>query len=106
MRDKMDTENITAIKEERNLDYYYKIAKFLFIVLIVPALGVFAVNQALEFRYKSVLLQTPCTVCMDLNPAVKDCMVRKDTLYSDKDGTWKTLDNWNNISIEFNDTLK
>jgi len=43
------------------------------IIMLVVALGVFAINQTLEFRYKSELLQAPCSLCTQLNPQFEDC---------------------------------
>jgi len=43
------------------------------IVLIVIGLGLFALNQVLTFYYKSEFLQTPCALCEELNPHLKDC---------------------------------
>jgi hypothetical protein len=44
------------------------------IVLAILSLGLFAVNQVLSFRYKSVFLQTPCELCVNLNPHLEKCI--------------------------------
>lgn len=44
------------------------------ILLVVVGLGIFAVNQALEYKYRSVFLQTPCNVCKELNSNQSTCI--------------------------------
>jgi predicted nucleic acid-binding Zn ribbon protein len=66
------------VKEEvkerkRNKDLHYYLVQAL-VILAVVALGLLVVNQALEYRYKSVFLQQPCSVCKDLNPKVAHCL--------------------------------
>jgi hypothetical protein len=38
------------------------------LILLVVALGTLAINQTLEYFYKSRFLQTPCSLCKELNP--------------------------------------
>lgn len=33
-------------------------------------LGTFAVNEVLEYNYRSQFLQAPCSLCEELNPGV------------------------------------
>jgi disulfide bond formation protein DsbB len=39
--------------------------------LIVIALGLFIINQFLEFRYSAELLMQPCDLCLKLNPQIR-----------------------------------
>ena len=48
------------------LEYYYKIARFVFIILLVASLGVFLINQALEYSYRAEFLKAPCSLCKEL----------------------------------------
>jgi len=43
------------------------------IIIGVVALGLVAVNQFLELRYKAVFLSTPCDLCKELNPRLEVC---------------------------------
>lgn len=47
--------------------------KALIIIGLVVGVGLFCVNQYLEFRYSAYLLNTPCAVCRELNPQVEEC---------------------------------
>jgi hypothetical protein len=38
------------------------------LILLVVGLGMLAANQTLKFFYKSQFLQTPCSLCKELNP--------------------------------------
>lgn len=49
-----------------------KLTAILIIVLII-SLGVFSVNQSLNYFYKSKFLQSPCKLCEELNPHLKSC---------------------------------
>lgn len=44
------------------------------ILLLTIATGLWCVNQALEYRYKSEFLQKPCELCARLNPAQGHCI--------------------------------
>lgn len=46
----------------------YSIVKFCLIIIVVVALGLFAINQFFAWHYKIVFLKTPCDLCMELNP--------------------------------------
>jgi hypothetical protein len=62
------------VKEKKGVrDFRYYSVQAL-ILLAVVTLGVFAVNQVLEYRYNSVLLQAPCKICTDLNPKIAPCL--------------------------------
>jgi hypothetical protein len=43
------------------------------IIIGVIALGLFVLNQFISWRYKALLLQTPCDICRELNPSVENC---------------------------------
>lgn len=67
---------------KKSIDSYIAIARFLLIIALVISLGLFAVNQLLEYRYKSVFLQKPCALCLELNPKVSEqCFIREEKLY-------------------------
>ncbi len=42
--------------------------KLIFIIVLVVALGLLAINQYFEWHYKMKFLQGPCDLCMELNP--------------------------------------
>lgn len=44
-----------------------------FIIIGVVALGLVAVNQFLEIKYKVVFLSAPCDLCTELNPKLETC---------------------------------
>lgn len=43
------------------------------IIIGVVALGLLAVNQFLEFKFKAHFLGDPCNLCEELNPHLKKC---------------------------------
>jgi hypothetical protein len=43
------------------------------IIIGVVAVGMIAFNQVLGYFYKSEFLQTPCELCVKLNPEWKQC---------------------------------
>ena len=47
--------------------------KEIIIILSIILLGLFVVNQTLEFYYKSEFLQSPCGLCQKLNPLIEPC---------------------------------
>lgn len=53
---------------------YINLAKFILIILIVIALGVFIVNQVMSYRYKVVFIKTPCDLCAQLNKNQSKCI--------------------------------
>lgn len=75
----MVPENIASIKEVKDISYYSARARFMFIVLLIPVLGLIAVNQILEFHYKTEFLKTPCSLCAELNPGVQQCITEINT---------------------------
>lgn len=44
------------------------------IIIGVVSLGLFAINQFTSWRYKNLLLQTPCDLCINLNPHLESCL--------------------------------
>ena len=44
------------------------------ISLLIICIGLFALNQFLEFKYKVEFLKTPCTVCAELNKNQSKCV--------------------------------
>ncbi len=48
-------------------------AKLLLIIFLVVSVGLFAVNQFVEFRYSAELLTTPCEFCLKLNKNIDLC---------------------------------
>jgi hypothetical protein len=53
------------------------------IVLLVVGAGLFAINQYLNYRYKSVFLSSPCTLCVEVNPALEHCFKIKEKVNYD-----------------------
>lgn len=43
------------------------------IILGVVALGLLAVNQFLAYQFKAEFLASPCDLCIELNPHLKNC---------------------------------
>lgn len=43
------------------------------IVIIIVACGLVSLNAFLEFKYKAELLDTPCELCVKLNPEWERC---------------------------------
>lgn len=87
---KEEVESTPSTPMPTGIDYYYRVGRFITVMLLVVCLGVFAVNQALEFRFKSVFLQTPCQLCGDLNkkqaPCIDACFKPSVTEYSNPFG--------------------
>lgn len=79
------------------LQEWYLWARFLFIIVLVVAVGVFAVNQALEYRYKAEFLKTPCNLCKELNKnqsvCIEGCFKYELRLFPDSLGNWKDYSN-------------
>lgn len=77
-------------KEVRSFNSYLV---SLAIIIGVVALGVFTLNQIIEYRYKMVLLQAPCNVCKDLNKnqskCIDKCFTIERQLYPGLNGEWK-----------------
>lgn len=70
----MEEKDKGEVKEQKRVrDFRYYLVQVL-ILLAVVALGLLVVNQVLEYRYKSVFLQTPCNVCKDLNANQSICI--------------------------------
>ena len=58
----------------------------LLIILLVIAIGMFAVNQSLAYYYKSQFLQSPCSLCLTLNERLEPCFKEQLTIYKDNKG--------------------
>jgi len=67
-----------------------EILKTIAIILIVVAIGTFAVNQVLTYYYIAEFLKTPCKLCRDLNEDVDKCLTEegKITTYWNSTGGW------------------
>ena len=83
---------IKTIKREHKF-----IAMIVLYTLVVCAVGFFAINQYLEYRYKTELLMKPCESCIDANPeqagCLNNCFSFEIAIYNDPTtGQWKTLD--------------
>jgi len=59
-------EMIEELKEYSIKDW----ALLILVVLIVVGLGLFAVNQFYEYRYKTYTLKYPCQLCEEINPHI------------------------------------
>lgn len=66
------------------------------IVFLVVAVGLFAINQFIEFKFKSTFLQKPCNVCQEFNPnqsrCIEECFTVRRTVFSDANGNWLGYD--------------
>jgi hypothetical protein len=62
------------IKEKSIKDYIM----MALIVLSVVAIGLFVVNQTLEFFYKAEFLKSPCGLCEELNQNYCDTKINKE----------------------------
>jgi hypothetical protein len=51
----------------------YNIGKFLIMILIIVALGMFIFNQTFSWYYKAELVTKPCDLCLKLNPENSLC---------------------------------
>lgn len=78
------------------------------IIIGVVALGLVAVNQYLEFRYKATFLSTPCDLCKELNPRLDSYFKSALTVYTDPLGNEITPEEYkegvnkkNNYQINF-----
>jgi hypothetical protein len=71
-------------------------------ILLIISLGLFALNQTLDYIYKAQFLKNPCQLCMQLNPDVQDCIIMKENIYFKNNLSWDkplTLDY--NITINY-----
>ena len=50
-----------------------QLSKFILIIIVVIAIGIFIVNQTINIMYKSKLIQQPCELCRELNPQFDQC---------------------------------
>ena len=53
--------------------------KGLLIIITTIAMGMLLVNQAFGWHYKTQFLKTPCTLCEELNPHLRECFKIKST---------------------------
>lgn len=60
---------IVELKQYRAFDW----AKLLIVIGLVLLIGLFALNQFLEFRYTAELLTQPCDLCLKLNNNINLC---------------------------------
>ena len=81
----MVKEEVKEQTQKKDLRYYLVQSA---ILLLVVALGVLAVNQALEYKYRAEFLKAPCALCVELNPEVKDCFISKRHVYPGLLGDW------------------
>jgi hypothetical protein len=69
------------------------------IVLLVVGAGLFAINQYLDYRYKSVFLSSPCVLCQKVNPELDNCFkIKKEIVYPIIDNTTFQFPNLQNLS--------
>lgn len=74
------------------IDYYYSIARFIFIIIAVIALGLFIINSIMSYRYKVEFVKTPCSLCAELNKnqskCIEGCFTITKKLYPSVNGDW------------------
>lgn len=63
---------------------YRDLALTILIIIGVVALGLVAINQFLELRYKAEFLSSPCDLCKELNPRLEGCFDNALTVTVDK----------------------
>lgn len=72
---------------------WYRLARFVLIIVAVVALGLFCVTTFLEYRYKVVFMKTPCQLCAELNKnqsqCVMGCFQTRTQLFPDGMGGWR-----------------
>jgi|TARA_Y100000310_G_scaffold3308_1_gene4235 hypothetical protein len=73
--EKIDLTNPTALRP------YFVTA---LIIIGVVSLGLLAVNQFLDFRFKAQLLGSPCNVCKELNPHLESCFKEASNIVVNK----------------------
>jgi len=73
-----------------------KLKTGLYIVLVV-AIGLFAVNQAIEWNYNAQMLNGPCSLCAEQNPDQKECVTE---CFTNKGSTHNKID-YNSITKEY-----
>jgi len=56
-----------------NYEKIKQIGVVIIIVIAIIILGMVAINQTLGFFYKSQFLQSPCALCVDINPEWGRC---------------------------------
>jgi len=78
---------------KERIDSYYRIVRFIFIILLVCALGLYIINATFAWEYKSNFLQTPCQFCAHLNPnqskCIEGCFQTITKIFPDGSGGWK-----------------
>lgn len=57
-----------------NTNKLYIIGQRAIVILLVVCLGLFALNQFFAWHYKTQFLTSPCILCAELNPDVKNCI--------------------------------
>jgi hypothetical protein len=60
----------------------FDVLKYILVILFIVVLGVAAVNQVLEYKYKSEFLQRPCELCARLNQPQAQCIGDCFNVYS------------------------
>jgi len=86
-----------------NLEKTTKILRFLGIILLTIATGLFLVNQLTSFVYKAKFIESPCNLCKELNEEYSECIDKcffvNTTLYPVGDGEWSDVLNQKEINI-------
>ena len=71
-RNRADPEALSPTSRTRSYSLKDKLLMALIIIAII-SLGLLAVNQFVQWRYNSLLLQTPCELCRNMNPSIDFC---------------------------------
>lgn len=62
-----------------------RIVVMLLYIVVIIAIGLFALNQGMKFYYNSELLQAPCKLCLELNPEVEaSCFNKREEINNKK----------------------
>lgn len=100
----MEKNNKNQLQDSSKLKDRYLKLRFVAIILVVIALGLFSINQFLDFRFKAVFLAKPCKLCGELNPGVQECI----TEMNKPQASYWTPDGWTDPFNEtkYNITIK
>jgi hypothetical protein len=74
---------IKNIKERENKTSFYPPLLNILIIVIIIAVGLFAINQYLNYKFKAQLLNSPCELCYNQNENIQKCFKENNFLYQE-----------------------
>lgn len=63
---------------------FYDYIKFVLTIGVIIGLGLFCLNQFLDYRFKAQFLGGPCELCIELNKHLEPCIKDASIIYTDK----------------------